>query len=113
MSQKQLNRFKVISMVIEGNLKIADAAKSLGLSERQVKRLKKGVIEQGAGFLIHKNSGKIPSHAIDNKLKERIINLKNTDNYKNANFLHFKELLETHEGISISYSALYSLLTKV
>ncbi len=27
--QKQLNRFKIISMVIEGNLKIADAAKSL------------------------------------------------------------------------------------
>ena len=30
MSKKQLNRFKIISMVIEGNLKIVDAAKSLG-----------------------------------------------------------------------------------
>ena len=44
---------------------------------------------RGYEFLIHKNSGKIPSHAVDNNLKERIVNLKNTENYKGANFLHF------------------------
>lgn len=111
MNQKQLNRFRVISMVIEGKLKIVEAAESLNLSQRQIKRLKKGVIDQGVAFLTHKNSGKTPSHAIDNNLKTRIVNLKNSDIYKDANFLHFKELLATHEGINISYSALYSLLT--
>lgn len=112
MSQKQLNRYKVISMVIEGHLKIADAAKVLSLSERQIIRLKKGVMKQGPAFLIHRNTGKTPSHALDDTLKERIISLKNSDIYKEANFLHFKELLETREGICISYSALYTLLTK-
>jgi len=45
MSQKQLNRYTVISQLIEGNLTTQEAAERLGLSERQVKRLKKGVIE--------------------------------------------------------------------
>ena len=112
LNQEQLNRYKVISMVIEGELKIADAAVSLKLCERQIIRLKKGVMDQGVAFLIHKNSGKLPSHALDNNLKQKIINLRNSNNYKDSNFLHFKELLEIHENISISYSALHSLLTK-
>ncbi len=40
MSQKQLNRFAVISKLIDGHLTIAEAAVSLGLSERQIIRLK-------------------------------------------------------------------------
>jgi len=42
MTQKQLNRYKVISSVIEGKILIREAAVSLGLSEHQIKRLKKG-----------------------------------------------------------------------
>jgi hypothetical protein len=56
MSQKQLNRFAVISKIIDGHLTIAEAAVSLGISQRQVIRLKKGVITQGAKALIHKMS---------------------------------------------------------
>ncbi|GAW32900.1 helix-turn-helix domain-containing protein, partial [Carboxydocella sp. JDF658] len=47
MTQEQLNRYKVISSLIDGKLSISEAAMSLGLSERQIKRLKKGVMEQG------------------------------------------------------------------
>lgn len=54
MSQKQLNRFAVISKVIDGHLTNAEASASLGISERQVIRLKKGIIADGAAFLIHK-----------------------------------------------------------
>ncbi len=54
MNEKQLNRYRVISNVIEGNLKPCDAAESLGLSERQIYRLKKGVEEEGVSLLIHK-----------------------------------------------------------
>jgi predicted transcriptional regulator len=59
MSQKQLNRFNVISMAIEGKVTIREAAERLGLSERQVIRLKKGVINEGPAFLIHKNIGRV------------------------------------------------------
>ena len=111
MSEKQLNRFSVISKAIGGHMTIAEAAVSLGISERQIIRLKQGVIADGAAFLIHKNTGRKPQHAIDDKLIADIITLKQSENYKSANFQHFQELLEQHEKIKISYSALHSLLT--
>jgi len=110
MSQKQLNRYNVISMVIENKLTISEAAEKLGLSERQVKRLKKGVIEEGPAFLIHKNTGRKPAHAIPDSLVAKIVALKLSEPYKDANFLHFQELLEEHEEIKISYTPLYNIL---
>lgn len=111
MTQKQLNRYKAISMTIEGKITIREAAESLGLSERQIKRLKKGVMEQGPAFLIHKNTGRKPQHAFTDEIKNKIIALKQSDTYKHANFKHFMELLAEHEGISISYSCLHTILT--
>nr|WP_206708655.1 hypothetical protein [Koleobacter methoxysyntrophicus] len=37
--------------------------------------------------------------------------LKQSDIYKDANFMHFVELLAEHEDISISYSCLHTILT--
>lgn len=112
MSQTQLNRFAVISKVIDGHMTIAEAAVSLGISERQTIRLKQGVIAEGAAFLIHKNTGRKPNHTLDDKLVADIIALKQSKTYQSANFLHFQELLERQENIKVSYSALHSLLTK-
>ena len=112
MSQKQLNRYSVLSQVIQGNLTIAEAAKSLGLSKRQVLRLKKAVQQQGAAALIHKNIGRKPSHAVSESLFSQIVCLKRSALYSDANFLHFRELLSRRENVIISYSALYSMLSK-
>jgi transposase len=112
MSQTQLNRFTVLSKVIDGHMTIAEAAISLGVSQRQIIRLKQGVIAEGAAFLIHKNTGRKPNHALDDNLVKTIIDLKQSETYQSANFLHFQELLERKENIKISYSALHSLLTK-
>ncbi|WP_409229474.1 ISNCY family transposase [Gudongella sp. SC589] len=111
LNDKQINRYRVLSNVIEGNLKPCDAAKTLNLSERQVYRLIKGVNIEGVTSLIHKNSSKKPSHTFDDDFKQNILELRRSDNYKDSNFTHFRELLVEREGISISYNALYTLLT--
>lgn len=41
LTEKQLNRYRIIQNLIEGNLKPCEAAKALDLSERQIYRLKK------------------------------------------------------------------------
>ena len=41
MNKKQFNRYEVILRTIDGSLTIEDAAASLNLSARQVKRIKK------------------------------------------------------------------------
>jgi predicted HTH domain antitoxin len=40
LSQKELQRVKVIENAVEGRLTVGQASELLGLSERQVKRLK-------------------------------------------------------------------------
>lgn len=112
MSQKQLNRFAVISKLIDGHLTVAEAAISLDISKRQIIRLKRGVLAEGAASLIHKNTNRKPAHALDNDLVNKIIALKQSEDYRDANFLHFQELLERREGIKISYSVLHSKLTQ-
>jgi len=97
MSQKQLSRYVTISKLIEKTLTVKEAAISLGLSTRQILRLKKGVKTAGANALIHKNSGRKPSHAIDKFLKEKIVALKKSPTYANANFCHFQEVLAEYE----------------
>lgn len=111
MSQEQLKRYTVIEKTLEGSMTIREAAEHLSLSVRQVIRLKKGVGENGAAALIHKNKGRKPAHAIPDDMKKAIIALKISDKYKDANFKHFQELLERFENIKISYTALYEILT--
>lgn len=111
MTHKQLNRYQVISQVIEGSLSVVDAAARLNISVRQVKRLKKGVLAEGPSCLIHKNIGSHPIHAFSESFIKKVVDLKLSEPYKNANFLHFLELLAERESISISYSALHSILT--
>lgn len=111
LTEKQLNRYRIIQNLIEGNLKPCEAAEALNLSERQIYRLKKGVEDEGVSFLIHKNTNKKPSHSFDDDFKQKIVELKKSDKYKDANFKHFQELLLEYENISISYNALYNLLT--
>lgn len=64
MTQQEMKKLRVIDLTIAGNITVREAAELLDLSERQVFRLKKGVLEQGAAFIIHKNRGRKPSHAI-------------------------------------------------
>lgn len=110
MTQKEITKLRVINQTIDKIITIKEAAQLLDLSERQILRLKKGVLTEGQSFVIHKNRGRKPKHAICDGKKQKIIKLKK-DKYKEANFCHFTELLE-EEGIKISYSSVHRLLTK-
>lgn len=48
MTKQEMKKLRVIDSAISGNVTVKEAAGLLGLSERQVLRLKKGVLEQGA-----------------------------------------------------------------
>ena len=111
MTQKQINRYHVIMKSLEGEITVAEAAAAIGLSERQIKRLRNGVKEEGAAFLIHKNKDKPSARATPEETKDKITELYRSERYKGANFLHFSELLTEHEGIDLSYSTVHNTLT--
>jgi transposase len=110
MSMKELARLAVIKSAIDGAYTVEQAALKLGVSTRQVKRLKKDVGEQGDGAVIHGNSGRHPANVTGEAIRAKIIALKKTDTYRKANFTHFRELLEENEQINISYTCLSRIL---
>lgn len=110
LTQKQLNKLDAINKAIAGFITVAEAAEALGLSERQVQRLKKKVREEGAAALVHKNSLKPSPHAIPDDTIQKIVGLKKSEAFDSANFSHFREILSEFHSIDISYSSLYLIL---
>lgn len=110
MTKEQHKRYVTIDKANSGFITVKEAAAELGITERQIQRLKKGVSEEGPAALIHKNTNRTPSHALTEGTKKKILSIRKKAGYKNSNFKHFQELLDEHHQIKISYSALYNLL---
>ncbi|WP_041437912.1 helix-turn-helix domain-containing protein [Thermodesulfobium narugense] len=58
MSVKESHKVFVIEQAIEGNITNRQAAEVLGLSKRQIIRLKKGTKTEGTAGLAHKKGGR-------------------------------------------------------
>lgn len=110
MNQEERTKLHIAQSLIEGKMTIKDAAEVSGLSSRQWIRIKKGVLEHGDVFVIHKNKGRKPHNAIPDLLVNQVVELKTTDIYSMANFTHFQELIEEHENLSLSNSSVYRIL---
>jgi transposase len=110
LSQTQLKKLKVMNAYIDGTIDRKKASELLSLSERQISRMKKGLMTQGETFLIHKNTGRKPAHAISSEWKETILQIHSQPESESVNFLHFKEILAEQYDIQISYTALSSIL---
>jgi len=111
LTQKQHNKLDVINKANAGFLTVPEAASALGLSERQVQRLKKEVRELGPAALVHKNSFKVPHNFLSIETIDTIVSLKKTDLFEACNFNHFRGLPSEHYNIDISYSTLYGILS--
>ena len=94
MEIKQLN---IIQSVIDGKRTGKEASVILQISERQIWRKVKSVRENGNIGIKHKNKFNKPKNSISNEMKEKIIQLKLSNDYCDTNFTHFKELLEERE----------------
>lgn len=112
MTKKDIKRCGILEELIKGNYTVKEAAKLLNISDRQVQRLKKAMIEKGVDGIIHKSRGKKPNNAKSDEFVQKILELKKEYIYEKANFTHFRELLKERENIDVSYSWLYSVLTQ-
>jgi transposase len=111
MTKKEIERCQVINMCLKGLLTVREAAEILHLSERQIYRLKAGVKEHGVAFIIHKNRGRKPSHALTKETQEKVVKLA-IEKYPGANYSHLTDMLRECEHISISVSSTRRVLRK-
>ena len=85
------------------------AAITLNCTVRHINRMLKGYKEQGKAYFIHGNKGRKPANTIPDETRDLVVDLYR-NKYFDANFEHFTELLDKHEGIHISTSAVMSIL---
>lgn len=75
LSVRELKQHAIIAKTLEGKLTNRQAAEELGITMRQVKRLKIKVREGGAKGLAHKNRGKIPNNKFSKEYIEHAMEL--------------------------------------
>lgn len=73
-SQEQY-KLRIINQVLCGEIKQTVAAKILGISSRQVRRLQQNVEHDGQDAVIHKLKGKQSNHALSSAFKETVLSL--------------------------------------
>jgi len=70
-SQKDVHRMHVVRLTLEGRETVGRAAKRLGISPRQMKRLRRKMKERGVEGLLHGNRGKAAwNKTVTEKIKQ-------------------------------------------
>ena len=86
-----------------------EIAQALGLSVRQVQRLKKTLKAEGPMGLAHGNRGASAGHALPEKLTRRVVDLYKS-RYPDFNFSQFHEKLTEVEGLELCRSSVRRIL---
>lgn len=103
-------KYDVIKVMAENPSHSKDrAALTLGCTVRHINRMLAGYKLYGKKYFIHGNKGRQPANTIKDDQKLIVIDLYRKK-YFDSNFTHFTELLEMHEGISISTSSVSKIL---
>lgn len=100
MSTKELNRIPILKRLVKRKMTAAKAAETLGLSTRQVKRLKRRFKEFGAKGIIHAGRGRIGNRAIPAEEIKRIITVVK-EKYPDFGPTLALEKLTRHHGVTI------------
>ena len=98
MSTTEQRRAWVLNRLGKGELTTVEAAGLLGLSERQVWRLRAAFEAHGPAGLVHGNRGRASPRRIELPVAERVVVLAQ-GRYAGCNDCHLAELLAEHEGI--------------
>jgi len=110
LSQREQLRARVLMLLAEGVCTPTEAAELLGLSLRQVRRLRRGFVERGPAALAHGNRGRPPAHTLPEMLRTEVVRLAATV-YRGYNHTHLHELLAEEHGLRLSRRSLARILT--
>lgn len=109
MSKRQWKRLDAVERIGSGKLTTREGAEVLGLSSRQVRRLRRAVERRGAAGVLHGNRGREPSNRITEELRGRIVELRRRT-YEGFNDQHFTEKLSEVEGVKVSRATVQRML---
>ena len=101
MSKKEISRLEMMQRIEQKSMKQSEAAKLLGISIRQVKRIYRNYREKGATGILSQRRGKPSNHQLDEITKEKVIDLLHSRYSDFGPTLAREKIVEIH-GLQIS-----------
>lgn len=108
-SQREIDRMHVVGLTIEGRETVGRGAKLLGISVRQMKRLRRKMKEQGVEGLLHGNRGKASWNKTVSEKINQVLQLAR-GRYHGLNDTHLTEKLKENEKIALSRPTVRTIL---
>lgn len=108
-SQRELHRVHVVRLTLEGRESVGRGARLLGISPRQMKRLRRKMRAGGVAGLLHGNRGKPAWNKTRSEKLHKVIQLAR-GRYQGLNDTHFTEKLKEKETINLSRTTVRRVL---
>lgn len=99
LSPEEQYRYDVISQVINQEIKPGAAAKLLGVSTRQIRRLRAVVIDGGSQAVVHGLKGRTGNHQIEDIVKQEVLTIVKKNYYDFKPSFATEKLEEVHSII--------------
>lgn len=106
---REQRRAWVLNQVLEGWVTVGEAAGMLGLSGRQVKRLKAAYRRDGPAALVHGNAGRAAWNAVSAEARGRVVELAR-GKYAGLNWQHLTEKLAEVEALPLGRETVRRIL---
>lgn len=111
LSKIERKKLRVINKLIAGEINGTQAAKKLGITTRQVRNLKRQVLNEGTEGVIHKNKQYKPYNTYDEEISTFICKLYRRE-YRGTNFSKFARIVQEEYNIEASRSTIYNFLRR-
>jgi hypothetical protein len=102
-------KLHVLTLLEGRRISLGQAAEALGLTPRQVRRLRVGLRRAGPAALIHGNRKRGAPHRLPETLRAQIVTLAR-GRYAGLNDVHLTEKLTTVEGLTVSRATVQRIL---
>ena len=111
LNNREQRRCEILSRFSAGSVTSGEAARLLGVTVRQVRRLRTAFRLDGMASAVHGNKGRQPGHTTAPDSVAQILALTATGaRYHDFNACHLQEILDEQHGITVGRSTLQRLL---
>lgn len=111
LSKGERKKLRVIKKLLLGKINGTEAAKKLGITTRQVRNLKRQVLNEGTEGVVHKNKNYKPYNTYDTEVSTFICKLYRRE-YRGTNFSEFARICQEQYGVEASRSTIYNFLRR-
>ncbi|MFA6628034.1 MAG: hypothetical protein WCT17_05850 [Bacilli bacterium] len=109
LSKDERKKLRWIKRLINKQINGPIAAKKLGVTTRQIRNLKRAVLNFGDEGIIHKNRFNKPVNTYDDEIRVELAHIYRTE-YKGMNFTAFAKIMQEERGFVQSRSTIYNIL---